>query len=80
MNEPIATDETWDAGSLGCGPLLLELRNRMRAMPGKTLLLVALDLGAPQDIPAWCRVTGNRLVESDLARSRYWIQSKMDWN
>ena len=80
MSETITADEIWDAGSLGCGPLLLELRNRMRAMPGKTLLLVALDLGAPQDIPAWCRVTGNRLIGCDSARSHYWIQSKTDWS
>ena len=79
MNETITADEIWDAGSLGCGPLLLELRNRMRGMPGKTLLLVALDLGAPQDIPAWCRVTGNPLLATEPEHSRYWIKSKTDW-
>ena len=75
----ISADEVWDAGALGCGPLLLELRNRMRSIPGKTLMLVAQDLGAPEDIPAWCRVTGNPLLATEPAQSRYWIKSKTDW-
>ncbi len=33
---------------------------RMTALaPGQVLRLVALDPGAPADIPAWCRMTGH---------------------
>ena len=57
-------DAEWDAGDLGCGDLVLELRMRMNAMqPGEVLRLVALDPGAPADIPAWCRMTGNTLLD-----------------
>jgi tRNA 2-thiouridine synthesizing protein A len=53
----------WNAGDLGCGELVLELRGRLQAMdPGQVLRLVAHDPGAPADIPAWCRLTGHRLV------------------
>jgi tRNA 2-thiouridine synthesizing protein A len=56
-------DATWDAGDLGCGDLVLQLRFRMEALqPGAVLQLVALDPGAPADLPAWCRMTGHTLV------------------
>jgi tRNA 2-thiouridine synthesizing protein A len=53
----------WDAGDLGCGELVLELRMRLAAMsPGRVLRLTARDPGAPLDLPAWCRMTGHTLV------------------
>lgn len=56
-------DEVWDAGEMGCGELLLELRTRFERMrPGQILELIARDPGAPADIPAWCRLTGHALV------------------
>ena len=56
-------DEIWDAGDTGCGDLVLELRMRMNRMRvGQVLRLVARDPGAPEDIPAWCRLTGHTLV------------------
>ena len=67
MSEPRgdtpAADTVWDAGDLGCGELLLSLRGRMESMrPGQVLRLVALDAGAPADLPAWCRLTGHTLL------------------
>jgi tRNA 2-thiouridine synthesizing protein A len=53
----------WDAGDTGCGELVLELRVRLaRMQAGQVLRLVARDPGAPEDIPAWCRMTGHTLV------------------
>ena len=70
-----APDDTWDAGSMGCGDLVLELRLRLgRLAPGQVLLVTARDPGAPEDLPAWCRLTGHALVESDAPR--YWIRRK----
>ena len=58
-------DAAWDAGDLGCGDLVLELRTRLRAMaPGALLALRARDPGAPEDIPAWCGLTGHGLVSA----------------
>jgi tRNA 2-thiouridine synthesizing protein A len=57
------SDAEWDAGDLGCGDLVLELRARMEPLaPGRVLKLTARDPGAPADIPAWCRMTGHALV------------------
>ena len=55
----------WDAGMLGCGELILELRQRLIQLPpGAVLKLIASDPGVPEDLPAWCRMTGNRLVQA----------------
>lgn len=62
-------DETWDAGDLGCGELVVELFLRLRRLPpGATLLLVATDPGAKHDLPAWCRLTGHRLARAEPPR------------
>lgn len=48
---------------MGCGELVIELRRRMRGLPAAAVLrLIARDPGAPEDLPAWCRLTGHRLV------------------
>jgi tRNA 2-thiouridine synthesizing protein A len=54
--------QTWDAGDLACGELVLELRVRMqRLAPGTLMCLITRDPGAILDIPAWCRITGHVL-------------------
>jgi tRNA 2-thiouridine synthesizing protein A len=59
------SDAEWDAGDMGCGDLVLELRGRVEALvPGRVLRLTARDPGAPADIPAWCRMTGHALVSA----------------
>ncbi len=69
-------DATWDAGDLGCGPLLLSLRGKLRGMPGRTMKIISLDLGAPEDLPAWCRLTGHHLLHHDPAHKSFWIKAR----
>ena len=70
-------DAEWDAGDIGCGDLVLELRMRLRSVePGQTLKVIARDPGAAEDLPAWCRLTGHTLVAS--GHPAYWIKRKMD--
>ncbi|MYN25384.1 sulfurtransferase TusA family protein [Duganella levis] len=71
-----AHDLEWDAGDLSCGDLVLELRRRVRAAPGKVFKLIARDPGAPADLPAWCGMTGHQLLAQDLAAQTYWIRAK----
>ena len=67
----------WDAGDMACGDLVLELRMRLRSIkPGEILKVVATDDGAPQDLPAWCRMTGNTLVQ--YCHPAYFIKRKAD--
>ena len=68
-------DSTWDAGDMGCGELVIELRMKMRELaPRAVLHLVARDLGAVEDIPAWCGMTGHTLVRA--AHPTYFIRRK----
>jgi tRNA 2-thiouridine synthesizing protein A len=62
----VVADATWDAGDMGCGELVMELRIRLNSRPsGSVLTIRATDPAAPEDIPAWCRLTGHGLVSAD---------------
>ena len=75
MERSIQADDAWDAGDMGCGELVFELMIRLRAMrPRQVLKLTATDRGAPHDLPAWCRLTGNRLVRAEPPQ--YFIERK----
>ncbi|HEX7897555.1 MAG TPA: sulfurtransferase TusA family protein [Planctomycetota bacterium] len=68
-------DVEWNAGNMGCGDLVLELRFRMEALkPGTVLRLTARDPGAPADLPAWCGMTGHPLVHQ--SHPVYFIRRK----
>ncbi len=65
----------WDAGEMGCGELVLELRLRIRERAPHSLFhLIATDPGALEDLPAWSRMTGNRLERSE--HPHYWFRVK----
>ena len=71
--EEIDVAAEWDAGDMGCGEVIILLRIQMRSLNVDDVFkLTARDLGAPQDIPAWCRMTGRRLVRAD--HPNYWIE------
>lgn len=71
---PIAAAE-WDAGDLSCGDLVLELRTRLMGVePLAILKLRVTDPGAPEDLPAWARLTGNTIVQA--SHPLYWIRRK----
>jgi tRNA 2-thiouridine synthesizing protein A len=71
----VRIDAEWDAGHMACGDLVLELRMRLQAMrPGEVLRVTALDPGAPEDLPAWCRLTGHTLLQWE--HPEYRIQRK----
>jgi tRNA 2-thiouridine synthesizing protein A len=59
-------DSEWDAGDMGCGELVMALRTRLLDIPpGATIRVRATDPAAPEDVPAWCRMTGHPLVTAD---------------
>ena len=68
-------DALLDVGETLCGELALLLRAELRRMePGQVLEVLARDPAAPQDLPAWCEVTGHRLLRADPPR--FWIRRK----
>ena len=65
----------WDAGDLGYWDLLLALRSRTAALdPGQVFILTARDPGIPENLPAWCRMTGHDLIEA--RHPDYWIRRR----
>ena len=71
----LAVADEWDAGDMGCGEILILLRSRMQQLdPGDVLKLTIRDLGAHEDLPAWCRLTGRRLLRA--AHPDYWIEQR----
>jgi tRNA 2-thiouridine synthesizing protein A len=72
---PGAAVAEWDAGEIGCGDLVMELRMRLNGLPpGGVIKVIARDPAAPVDLPSWCRLTGNRLVQAN--HPEYFIQRK----
>ena len=73
--EALAVADQWDSGDMGCGEVIILLRLRMQALnPGEVFKLTTRDLGAPEEMPAWCRMTGRRLLRAD--HPDYWIEQK----
>jgi tRNA 2-thiouridine synthesizing protein A len=66
QHSALSTDESlYDAGPTGCGELLMNLRIRLKDMqPGSVLAVKAYDSGVREDLPAWCRLTGHRLLSA----------------
>ena len=65
-----AIDHTIDAVGLFCPEPILKLAERFKTMEaGQTLKILADDPGSLEDIPAWCRRTGNQLVSIEQADS-----------
>jgi len=80
MDECFEARDEWHAGDIGCGELVMVLRRKLREMPGEVLKVIALDPGAPIDLPAWCRMTNNELLKADVANHSYWIRSRSTWS
>lgn len=66
-----------DAGDMSCGDLALRLRVEFTKLDAGTVVRVtALDVAAPQDLPAWCELTGHRLLH--MEHPQYWIERRSD--
>jgi len=58
-------DQSLDVKGLNCPLPILKAKKALKTMPmGATLEVVATDPGSVKDFEAFCRTTGNELVES----------------
>ena len=58
-------DATLDAKGLNCPLPILKAKKALKELSnGQTLEILATDPGAVADFEAFCRTTGNKLVES----------------
>lgn len=71
---------SFDGGELDCGSgLLLLIRQHIDPLaPGEVLELFSREPSVGEDLPAWCRLTGNALLrhERDGARQRFLIEKR----
>ena len=65
-------DQVLDVKGLNCPLPILRARKALKDMPmGATLNVLATDPGAVKDFEAFCRTTGNQLVESKVEDGVY---------
>lgn len=72
-------DATLDAKGLMCPMPIVQLAKKMKELKsGQILELLADDLGAKEDVPAWCNRTGNQLVgiEEEGKILKFYIRAK----
>jgi TusA-related sulfurtransferase len=76
--QAIAVSAVCDGGDQGCGGglLLLMLQAMKRLEPGAVLEVRSTDPGVREDLPAWCRMTGNELLaeQEGEQRNRYFLR------
>jgi len=64
--------QTLDVKGLNCPLPILRARKALKDMPtGATLQVLATDPGAVKDFEAFCRSTGNELLESTVEGKIY---------
>jgi tRNA 2-thiouridine synthesizing protein A len=75
MDEPTPVDRELDVRGLGCASVLIELARLWRSQSSPAVVVVHTDdAGAPQELPSWCRMTGNTfvgLIAANGSSSRY---------
>jgi 5-methyltetrahydropteroyltriglutamate--homocysteine methyltransferase len=64
MGHPFTPKASFDGGDLDCGNgLLLLIRRHIDPLaPGELLEIRSRELSVDEELPAWCRMTGNELV------------------
>ena len=75
----LSINHTIDARGLSCPMPIVKTAQACRVVAaGSIVELLATDAGSTKDVAAWCRATGNELVEqtSDGAAYRFVIRRK----
>ena len=69
-------DVSFDGGDLDCGNgLLLLIRKHIDPLPrGGLLELRSTEISVDEDLPAWCRMTGNELLSAEPPH--FWIRAR----
>jgi tRNA 2-thiouridine synthesizing protein A len=71
--------QTVDARGLSCPMPIVKTAQAVKPLPsGAVVELLATDVGSIKDVAAWCRATGNELIEqtSDGVVYRFVIRRK----
>ncbi len=72
-------DDTLDCMGLSCPMPIVKLAQKMKDMQSEQVLeLLADDIGAKEDVPAWCKRTGNEFlgIEEESETLKFYIRKK----
>lgn len=71
-------DHFLDAAGEACGTVTPVIKQALSALaPGQVLEVLTHDPATRAGVPAWCRLTGQQLVDmraEDGPRTRFWIR------
>jgi tRNA 2-thiouridine synthesizing protein A len=68
----IEISQTIDARGLSCPMPIVKTAMAVKTVPsGAAVELLATDPGSTKDVAAWCRATGNELVEQTMDGAVY---------
>lgn len=73
-------DVTLDARGLSCPMPILKTAQKIKEVEvGKVLEVLADDPGAEEDMPAWCRQTGNEFLSEEKEEDyfKFYIRRKV---
>ncbi len=69
-----ASDDTIDCQRLLCPLPVIRVQDQVARMrPGDRLTAICTDPGALQDIPAWCRINGHAVIQTQTRDGEYRI-------
>lgn len=72
MNEVIKEDQVLDCSGMLCPMPVVKTSKAVKEMQsGQILKMIATDPGAPPDMEAWSRQTGNELLRSLTENSKF---------
>ena len=67
--------ESLDVRGLLCPLPVIRTQNRVKVLqPGDVLEVTGTDPGILQDVPAWCRVNGHRVMEARRGEREYTVE------
>ncbi len=75
----VNVDKTFNASGLFCPEPILRMRKEFESLnSGEILEFIITDPGSINDVPAWCKRTGNELIESveDNGIYKFYIRKK----
>lgn len=67
-----------DCRRLLCPMPVIRVQDRVAELsPGDELVAVCTDPGALNDIPAWCRINGHRVLATETVEDEYLVRLKV---
>ena len=68
------TKHTLDAKRLLCPMPVIRTQDRIKSLsPGDVLEVVCTDPGALNDVPAWCRINGHKVLDTKTVDDEVFI-------